>query len=139
MTSTYSPGTGPERATQDAAAAAHQFEQLTSVLSRRLERAGRAHGERLHKFWTDAADVQRRFADAQWDGKLADDAKAYAVDAQQRYALTLDVLRERAEQDIAHEEAGTPPVLIYDHEVVLDGKTLPRPTNKMLLKILPPE
>ena len=139
MTSTYSPGTGPERATQDAAAAAHQFEQLTSVLSRRLERAGRAHGERLHKFWTDAADVQRRFADAQRDGKLADDAKAYAVDAQQRYALTLDVLRERAEQDIAHEEAGTPPVLIYDHEVVLDGKTLPRPTNKMLLKILPPE
>ena len=37
------------------------------------------------------------------------------------------------------EAAGTPPVLIYDHEVVLDGKTLPRPTNKMLLKILPPD
>ena len=67
-------------------------------------------------------------------GKLGDDARAYAVDAQQRYALTLDVLRERAEQDIAHEEAGTPPVLIYDYEVVLDGKTLPRPTNKVLLR-----
>ena len=57
----------------------------------------------------------------------------------QRFALTLDVLRERADQDIAHEAAGTPPVLIYDHEVVLDGKTLPRPTNKVLLKILPPD
>ena len=30
-------------------------------------------------------------------------------------------------------------MLIYDYEVVLDGKTLPRPINKMLLKILPPE
>ena len=72
-------------------------------------------------------------------GKLADDARAYAIDAQQRTMLALDILRERAEQDIAHEEAGTPPVLIYDYEVVLDGKTLPRPTNKMLLKIVPPD
>ena len=90
------------------------------------------------EFWTDAAEVQRRFAESQKGGALADDAKAYAVDALERTTLTLEVLRERAEQDIAHEEAGTPPVLIYDHEVVLDGRTLPRPTNKMLLKILPP-
>ncbi len=108
-------------------------------MGRRIERAAHDHGHRLQKFWSDAADVQRRFAEAQKVGKLADDARAYAVDAQQRYALALDVLRERAEQDIAHEEAGTPPVLIYDYEVVLDGKSLPRPTNKMLLKILPPE
>ena len=64
------------------------------------------------------------------DGALADDAKAYAVDALERTTLTLEVLRERAEQDIAHEEAGTPPVLIYDHEVVLDGRTLPRPPTR---------
>ena len=48
-------------------------------------------------------------------------------------------MRERAEQDIAHEAAGTPPVLIYEHEVVLDGKTCRGPTNYVLLKILPPE
>ncbi len=139
MTSPYSPGTAAERATQDAGMAAHQYEQMLFALSRRIERAGRDHGERLQKFWSDAAEVQRRFAGAQQTGKLGDDAKAYAVDAQQRFALTLDVLRERAEQDIAHLEAGTPPVLIYDYEVVLDGKTLPRPTNKMLLEILPPQ
>jgi pimeloyl-ACP methyl ester carboxylesterase len=139
MTSTYSPGTGPERAMQDAAVAAHQFEQMMFAMSRRIERAARDHSQRLQKFWTDAADVQRRLADAQKDGKLADDARAYAVDVQQRLALTLDVLRERAEQDKAHEEAGMPPVLIYDHEVVLDGRTLPRPTNKVLLKIRPPD
>ena len=139
MTSTYTPGTGPERATQDAAVAAHQFEQIMFATSRRIERAGRDHGHRLQKFWSDAADVQRRFAESRKVGKLADDARAYAIDAQQRYTLALNVLRERAQQDIAHEEAGTPPVLIYDYEVVLDGKNLPRPTNKVLLKILPPE
>ncbi len=138
MTSTYSPGTEAQRAAQDATVAAHQFEQMMFVMSRRIERAAQDHGQRLQKFWTDAAEVQRRLAQSQKDGKLAEDAKAYAVDAQQRNTLTLEVLRERAEQDIAHEEAGTPPVLIYDHEVVLDGRTLPRPTNKMLLKILPP-
>ena len=139
MTSTYSLETAPARATQDAAMSGRQFEQMMLAMSRRIERAARDHGKRLQKFWADAAEAQRRFAEAQKDGKLADDARAYSTDMQQRMALTLDVLRERAEQDIAHEKAGTPPVLIYDHEVALDGKTLPRPTNKVLLKILPPD
>ncbi len=139
MTSTYSPGTGPERAIQDARTVGHQFEQILFALSRRMERTSKDHGQRIQKFWGDAADMQRRFAEAQKDGTLADEARTYAADAQRRTLLTLDILRERAEQDIAHEKAGTPPVLIYDYEVVLDGKTLPRPTNKMLLKILPPE
>ena len=139
MTSTYSAANAPERATQDAAMAARQYEHLMFALSRRVERAAHDHGDRLQKFWTDAADVQRRFAAAQKDGRLSDDVRAYATDMQQRLALTLEVLSERAEQDIEHEKAGTPPVLIYDHEVALDGRTLPRPTNKVLLKILPPD
>ena len=95
MTSTYSLEAAPERATQDAAIAGHQYEQMMFALSRRLERAAHDHGKQLQKFWTDAAKVQRRFAEFQKAGKLGDDAKAYAADAQQRYALTLDVLRER--------------------------------------------
>ncbi|RBP12243.1 uncharacterized protein DUF3141 [Roseiarcus fermentans] len=138
MTSPFSPGTAAARATEDAQMLGHQYEQMMFAMSRRIERAAKDHGDRLQKFWADAADVQRRFAEAHNSGKLGDEAKAYAVDVQQRTALTLDVLRERADQDKAHAEAGTPPVLIYDHEVVLDGKTLPRPTNKMLLRILPP-
>ena len=51
----------------------------------------------------------------------------------------LDILRERGNNDLAHEAAGTPPVLIYDYEVVVDGHDLPRPVNYMLLKILPPD
>ncbi len=53
--------------------------------------------------------------------------------------LTLDVLRERGNNDMAHEAAGTPPVLDYDYEVVLDGRDLERPVNYFLLKITPPE
>ena len=97
------------------------------AFSRRAERIAKDHGKRLHDFWTDAAEAQRRLAESQKEGRLAEDAKA---DAAQRLAVTLDILRERAEQDVAHEAAGTPPVLIYDHEVALDGKTLPWPTTR---------
>ena len=67
------------------------------------------------------------------------DASDYVTDAAQRFVLTLDTLRERGNNDIEHEAAGTPPVLVYKSEVVVDGRTLPRPVNYMLLKILPPE
>src|SRR5271165_535712 len=139
MTSTYSSLTAPQRATEDGAMTAHQYEQLLFAFSRRAEHVARDHGKRLQEFWTEAAEAQRRFAESLNDRRFADDAKAYATDAVQRLALALDVLRERADQDAAHEAAGTPPVLIYDHEVVVDGNTLPRPVNKMLLKIVPPD
>ncbi len=135
----YSSLNAPQRAAEDGAMAAHQYEQLLFAFSRRAEHIARDHGKRLQEFWTDAAEAQRRIAESQKEGRLADDATAYATDATQRLALTLDVLRERADQDVAHEAAGTPPVLIYDYEVVLDGKTLSRPTNKVLLRILPPD
>lgn len=61
----------------------------------------------------------------------------YGVDAAQRSVLMADALRERGNNDIAHREAGQPPVLIYDHEVVMDGRDLPRPCNYQLLRILP--
>ncbi len=139
MTSTFSPVNAPERLAEDGVRSAHQLEHMMFAFSRRAEHISRDHGKRLQQFWTDAAEAQRRFAQSQRDGRLADDARAYATDAARRGALTLDVLRERADQDAAHEAAGTPPVLIYDHEVVVDGATLPRPVNKVLLKIVPPD
>ena len=139
MTSTYSPVNATNRLAEDGARFAHQVEHLLFALSRRAEHMAKDHGKRLQQFWTDVAEAQRRFAEAQKDGRLADDARSYATDAAQRTALTLDVLRERADQDAAHEAEGTPPVLIYEHEVAVDGKTLTRPVNKMLLKIVPPE
>src|SRR5690625_448252 len=61
----------------------------------------------------------------------------YWLDAQQRSALFLDVLRQRGDQFIEHSSEGKPPVLVFEHEIVLDGRTLPQPVNYSLLRIIP--
>jgi pimeloyl-ACP methyl ester carboxylesterase len=62
----------------------------------------------------------------------------YLVDAWQRAVLTADILRERGNNFEAHEDAGAPPLLYYDYEVIMDGRDLKRPVNYMLLSIRPP-
>src|SRR5574341_176223 len=66
-------------------------------------------------------------------------ATAYLVDAWQRAILTLDVLRERGNEYLEHEKSGSPPVLVFDHEVVVDGRTLAKPANYALVRIKPPK
>ena len=61
----------------------------------------------------------------------------YWLDAAQRSILTLDVLRQRGNQFLEHYQAGKPPVLVFEHEVILDGRDLDRPSNYLLLRILP--
>jgi poly(3-hydroxyalkanoate) synthetase len=61
----------------------------------------------------------------------------YAFDATQRSVLFLDVLRERGNQFFAHEGEGAPPVLVFEYEVLIDGRDLERPCNYVLYRILP--
>src|SRR5262245_40794042 len=68
----------------------------------------------------------------------ATDWLAYATDAGQRAALVLDTLRQRGNNYREHHQQGTPPLLKFDHELVLDGRALPRPCNYALLHILNP-
>ncbi len=68
---------------------------------------------------------------------LAADWIGYSVDAAQRSILYLDALRRRGDQFREHEAAGAPPVLAFDYEMVLDGRTLARPVNYALVKIAP--
>ncbi len=70
---------------------------------------------------------------------LAGQAVAYWYDRLQRSVLLLDVMRERGNDFIDHSEAGKPPVLTFDYETVLDGRTFERPANYALLKIIPRE
>jgi len=63
---------------------------------------------------------------------------AYATDAAQRAALVLDTMRQRGNAYREHREQGTPPLLKFEHELVLDGRTLPRPCNYALLRIVNP-
>ncbi len=62
----------------------------------------------------------------------------YALDFAQRSVLFWDTLRQRGNAYLAHEEAGNPPVLFFEHEVVVDGRAFERPVNYVLLRIIPP-
>lgn len=59
----------------------------------------------------------------------------YAQDAFERWVLFLDTLRERADNMIAHERQGMPPLLDFDYELLLDARTFDRPANYALLRI----
>ena len=66
-------------------------------------------------------------------------AAEYLTDAWQRTILTLDVMRRRAAQYEAHAAEAAPNVLDYRAELVMDGRTLARPVNYLLTRIVPPE
>ncbi len=63
----------------------------------------------------------------------------YGVDFAQRAILLWDTLRQRGNNFIEHERQGLPPVLRFDYEMVLDGRTLERPVNYALVRIVPPK
>lgn len=69
---------------------------------------------------------------------LAEAWSAYLLDAAQRQILFLDVLRQRGNQYLEHLAEEAPHVLSFAAEVVLDGRTLPRPVNYGLARIVPP-
>jgi len=62
----------------------------------------------------------------------------YAIDAFQRSVLFWDVMRERGNQYREHMAETAPHVLDYKAELVVDGRTLERPVNYVLVRIIPP-
>jgi len=62
----------------------------------------------------------------------------YWTDAAQRTVLFWDAMRKRGNQYLEREAQGKPPVLVFEHEMVVDGRTLERPVNYFLLRIVPP-
>ncbi|WP_404474426.1 DUF3141 domain-containing protein [Vreelandella venusta] len=65
-------------------------------------------------------------------------AMSYWRDSVERNILYWDTMRERGNQYLEHMEQTKPNVLGFDTEVLLDGRTLPHPTNYELLRVLPP-
>lgn len=62
----------------------------------------------------------------------------YFTDAIQRNFLFLDTLLDRGNNYVAHLNEGTPPLLKFEHEIVLDGHDLAEPCNYALLRLVPP-
>jgi hypothetical protein len=62
----------------------------------------------------------------------------YWVDAWQRSIIMLDVLRQRGNIVNEHKTQEVPHVLNFAAELVIDGRTLERPVNYGLVRIVPP-
>jgi len=63
----------------------------------------------------------------------------YVIDAAQRTVLFWDVMRQRGNQYRKHLAETTPHVLSYEAEVIIDARTLNRPVNYGLVRIIAPE
>src|ERR1700751_1447052 len=72
-----------------------------------------------------------------WPG--FDAFQEYWQDAWQRSILFLDVLRERGNIYLEHSAKEVPHVLSFKVELVRDGRTLARPVNYVLVRIIPTE
>jgi pimeloyl-ACP methyl ester carboxylesterase len=73
-----------------------------------------------------------------WPFPGTNDLLDYWVDAWQRSILLLDVLRQRGNNCVEHNARKAPHVLSFEVELVLDGRSLPRPVNYGLVRIIPP-
>ena len=65
-------------------------------------------------------------------------AGEYMVDTMQRTILYWDLMRRRSEQYYDQKAKEVPHVLLFEHESVLDGRTLKRPVNYGLVRVKPP-
>ncbi|MGH6895024.1 MAG: DUF3141 domain-containing protein [Geminicoccaceae bacterium] len=91
--------------------------------------------EQVAESWTESI---AEISNASWpESEFTKDAWDYWVDSCQRTILFWDVMRKRGNQAIEHYQKGKPPVLVFDYELVIDGRTLERPVNYMLLRIEP--
>src|SRR5882724_452924 len=70
--------------------------------------------------------------------RLFASAFEYLVDTGQRSVLFLDVMRQRGLQYREHIAETAPHVLNYEVELILDGRSLPRPVNYALVSVAPP-
>jgi pimeloyl-ACP methyl ester carboxylesterase len=104
-------------------------QRITRVLQHRLQTATERFRERVQK----AAQGMQPAAAAgsAWP--------QYLIDCAQRAVIFWDTLRQRGNNYLEHVQKGQPPVLHFKHEMVLDGRTLQKPVNYALLRIIPPQ
>ena len=67
------------------------------------------------------------------------DLMNYLIDSGQRTVLFWDAMRQRGNQYLEHMAQTVPHVLKFEHELIMDGRTLPQPVNYGIIKIKPPE
>ena len=111
---------------------------LSTACLKHSQRITEVHTRKAHEAVTRLGTMLESLREHQAQGQFLSAWTDYVRDAQERAALFADTLRKRGDIFLSHEEAGCPPVLAYEHELVMDGRDLPFPSNYMLLRILPP-
>jgi hypothetical protein len=71
-------------------------------------------------------------------GKFSTSWLEYAIDSFHRSVLLLDLLRKRGNEQAEITSRPMATVLRFDHEVIMSGRSLPRPINYYLSRIVPP-
>jgi pimeloyl-ACP methyl ester carboxylesterase len=101
-----------------------------------MKRLGASYSENAR---ADAKDWRKIFEDAISAKDLHEAFRDYLVDAAQRSILFLDIMREVGNYAVEQMEGGNGLVLVYDYDVVVDGRKLDRPVNYTLVQIRAPE
>jgi len=107
--------------------------QVASMFDKRLRTASARYTGRVQKA---AAKAAQRPLKTPFEAMA--DIGRYSLDAAQRTLLFWDTLRQRGNDWIAYEQAGKPPLLHYESEMLADARTFERPCNYALLRIVPP-
>jgi pimeloyl-ACP methyl ester carboxylesterase len=111
--------------------------KVARVFQKRTELAQEHFHDRMKRAWERNMAIRPRPALNPW--QFAASWCDYWVDYAQRLVLFWDALRERGNVSVEHARRGLPPVLHFDYDMVLDGRTLERPVNYALVRIVPSE
>jgi len=110
--------------------------KISSLFQRRLKLAQERYAETVRNAREEQASAPAMDPLKPWE--LWQNWFDYSVDFAQRSILFWDTLRQRGNQFVEHNRAGSPPVLHFDYEVVMDGRGFGQPVNYALLRIVPP-
>ncbi len=114
-----------------------QAEMISRAIERRTTRNARDYESGVQAVTGLWQPITGALHESSRSGRLMESWLAYTKDFAERGVLAMDVLRQRADIFLEHDAAGSPPVLIYDYDIVVDGAHLPRPSNYLLLRIRP--
>ncbi len=115
---------------------AEQAQSLVELGGSHFEKIASSNGAALRQRLGDWQVINAELLQSR---NLAEKFAEYVSDAGQRWILFLDIMREVGNFAVEQMEGGERLVLVYDFNVVIDGRTLERPTNYLLVQIQPPE
>ena len=124
------------RAASRAARSIDVHGKVAKVYARRAQLAGERYAARVEAIFTENSTKPAAMPPSPLEAW--DEWRAYVTDFAQRSVLFWDTLRQRGNAFLEHERAGKPPVLHFAYETELDGRTLARPVNYALVRIVPP-